>query len=69
MTRSAPRARSACAPFLPTTAERIAQAFGTPLPNPYSAEAITDWSTVAATSRIQRGAVLFPKIEPEPTVR
>jgi methionyl-tRNA synthetase len=49
------------APFIPGSAARIAEAFGTPLPNPYTSNAALDWSTLGAGSAVRRRGVLFGK--------
>jgi methionyl-tRNA synthetase len=50
------------APFLPDTSERIARALGTRLPNVYGAEC-PDWAKLATGARVQRGEVLFTRLD------
>jgi methionyl-tRNA synthetase len=54
------------APFIPTSAARIAEAFGTPLPNPYWSDAAPEWGALAAGSVTRRGGVLFEKRDEVP---
>lgn len=48
-------------PFLADTAERIARALGTAIPNPYCHTAVRTWRELGVGARVQRGEVLFPK--------
>jgi methionyl-tRNA synthetase len=50
------------APFIPATASRIAEAFGTAPPNPYASEAPA-WAPLGAGARVTRAGVLFRKAE------
>ena len=51
------------APFLPDTAERIARALGVPVPPVYRENGRPRWAELGAGARVQRGEVLFPKLE------
>lgn len=53
-------------PFLPDTAERIASAFGSPIPLVHGDGADEVWPELGAGARVARGEVLFARLEAEP---